>query len=87
MPTGTIAPKAPADPKKIRTAINNTEPRKTQAQVEKEAGIPVTLLSKYLNELRPIDWPTLTRLALVLGVPWKDLLVDECRTCHRKVAA
>ena len=85
MPTGTIAPKAPADPERVRTAIRQAG--LTQKQMADRLGVHFTLLSKWLNESREMDWPTLTRIAIELGVPWPSLLMDECRTCHRKVAA
>ena len=87
MPPGTIAPKAPVDPEKIRVAMRTAKTPLTQKQLAGRLGAHFTLVSKWLSGTREMDWPTLTRIAIALDVPWQSLLAEECRTCHRKVAA
>ena len=84
MQVTTIAPKAPADPDKIRAVLRANG--LTQKWLADQLTVDVTLLSKWMRGSREMDWPTLTHMALELKVPWQELVAEECRTCHQRVA-
>lgn len=80
-PVPVVVPKVPVDPAKVRVLLVAREMK--QSTLAERAKIDKTTLSRQLAEQRPMYLDELIRVADVLGVPWRLLLLHECDACHQ----